>query len=293
MKELAVVSGKGGTGKTTVSASLIALAGNAVASDCDDDAADLHLVLHPTIQQRIDFWAGHVAVIRPEVCGRHGVCAASCRFDAVIVGSNGDGERSYMVDPHLCEGCGVCVRFCPNQAITFPERHCGEWFISETRYGPMVHARLGIAAENSGKLVTLVRREAKRIAEEKNLATIIIDASAGIGCPVIASLSNVSFALVVAEPTLSGLHDFRRILKLVRGLRVPSAVCINKHDIHPGLSREIEQLSREEDLPIVGRLPYDPDVTKAQVARQTAVEFSDGDAAREIRRMWDRLREVV
>ena len=189
MKELVVISGKGGTGKTSVVASFAALTKDAVLADCDVDAADLHLVLTPEVKRREEFWSGHEAVIRQADCIRCGACLAHCRFEAVKMDGQAAGEATFTIDPVACEGCGVCVRFCPVKAIDFPERRCGEWYISDTRCGPMVHARLGIAAENSGQLVSLVRREARRIAGEQGKSLILVDGPPGIGCPVIASVT--------------------------------------------------------------------------------------------------------
>jgi MinD superfamily P-loop ATPase len=187
MKELVIISGKGGTGKTSVTASFAVLADRPVIADCDVDAADLHLVLSPRINEHHEFRSGHEAVIRQNDCNGCGLCLEHCRFDAVKMVRDSAGEPKYNIDPVSCEGWGVCVRFCPEQAIDFPERLCGEWMISETRCGPMIHARLGVAAENSGKLVSTVRREARRIAEEEDRSLVIVDGPPGIGCPVIAS----------------------------------------------------------------------------------------------------------
>jgi len=204
MKELVIISGKGGTGKTSVTASLAALAKRSVICDCDVDAADLHLLLNPVVRERHEFESGYEAIIRQEDCTACGVCAELCRFGAVKTTQKNNGTLVYDIDSIACDGCGVCVRFCPVEAIDFPQRHCGQWFISDTRYGPMVHARLGIAAENSGKLVSTVRREARSIAEKENYKLIIVDGPPGIGCPVIASVTGASQVLVVTEPTVSG-----------------------------------------------------------------------------------------
>ena len=203
MNELVVISGKGGTGKTSIVASLAVLADNAVLADCDVDAADLHLILSPKVQRREEFRSGHEAVVRQEDCSGCGTCLEHCRYGAIIKEDTAPGDPVFRVDPIACEGCGVCVHFCPEQAIDFPETVCGEWFVSETRCGPMVHAKLGIAAENSGKLVATVRKEAKDIAARQQKALVIGDGPPGIGCPVIASVSGASMALVVTEPTLS------------------------------------------------------------------------------------------
>ncbi|MFA5028413.1 MAG: ATP-binding protein, partial [Candidatus Methylomirabilota bacterium] len=207
MPELVVVSGKGGTGKTSLAASFAVLAERPVVADCDVDAADLHLLLSPAVLERHEFWGGREAVIRQADCRGSGVCRQVCRFGAVLAADGPDGLPRFTVDPVACEGCGVCVWFCPERAIDFPERRSGEWMRSETRCGPMVHARLGVAAENSGKLVSIVRREARRIAQEADRRVVIVDGPPGIGCPVIASLTGATAVLMVTEPTLSGEHD--------------------------------------------------------------------------------------
>jgi MinD superfamily P-loop ATPase len=285
MKELVVISGKGGTGKTSVLASFAALARNAVLADCDVDAADLHLVLAPEVRRREEFRSGREAVIRQADCIRCGACLEHCRFEAVKTDGRAAGEATFTIDPFACEGCGVCVRFCPAKAIDFPERLCGEWYVSETRFGPMVHARLGIAAENSGKLVSTVRREARRIAEERRLDWILVDGPPGIGCPVIASIAGASLVLAVTEPTLSGEHDLERVLGLARHFGIPAAVCVNKWDINPALAKRIEESACARGAALAGRISYDRAVTAAQLAGKSAVEYG-GQAGREIRSLW-------
>jgi len=229
--ELVVISGKGGTGKTSVTASLAVLAGRSVLADCDVDAADLHLLLAPRIEQRRDFYSGHQAVIRQTDCIGCGACLAYCRFEAVQRQPAPDHTTLFTIDPALCEGCGVCVHFCPVNAIDFNERWCGEWMISTTRCGPMVHARLGTAAENSGKLVSLVRQEARRLAEAEGITRILVDGPPGIGCPVISSITGADTVLVVTEPTVSGIHDLERVVALaVDQFHIATAVCVNKYD---------------------------------------------------------------
>ena len=240
MKEIVVVSGKGGTGKTSVTASLAVLAERPVLADCDVDASDLYLVLAPRILERHEFFGGRKAVVREADCLGCGDCRRRCRFGAVARRDRSPAGQVFAVDPFSCEGCGVCVRFCPASAIDFPERSCGEWMVSATRCGPMVHARLGIAAENSGKLVSTVRREARRVAEAEGRSLIVVDGPPGIGCPVIASLTGASLVLAVTEPTLSGEHDLARVLDLARHFGIPSAVCVNKWDINPEAAVGIE-----------------------------------------------------
>ena len=293
MKELVVISGKGGTGKTSIVASFAALANGKVLADCDVDAADLHLVLEPRIRHREAFQAGNEATIRQEDCIACGECLTQCRFDAIIRKQDEAGEATFTIDPISCEGCGVCVEVCPAEAIDFTEKTCGEWFISETRHGPMVHARLGIAEENSGKLVTIVRNHAKKIAEEQELDLVIIDGSPGIGCPVIASVVGASLVLVVTEPTLSGINDLERVVTLANHFRIPTVVCINKCDINPQMSARIETLCTEMGLEVAGKVPYDEAVTTAQLERKSVVETDDGPAAREVRRMWTRIHRAL
>jgi len=288
MRELVVVSGKGGTGKTSLTASLAFLADNPVVVDCDVDAADLHLVLSPRIKERHDFYSGHEAIIRQEDCIRCGGCLAHCRYDAIIMDGKSAGEATFTIDPILCEGCGVCVHFCPVKAIDFIDRHCGEWMISETRKGTMVHARLGVAAENSGKLVSTVRREARRIAEEQGNSLIIVDGPPGIGCPVIASLTGATLALVVTEPTVSGEHDLERILSLTEHFKIPAIVCVNKWDLNKELTERIEEKARLMGAWIGARIRYDRSVTLAQIQERAVVEM-DSPVSSDIRRIWEQL----
>ena len=288
MKEIVIISGKGGTGKTSLTASFAVLADRPVIADCDVDAADLHLVLLPRISERHDFRSGHEAVIDQDACIGCGECLAHCRFDAVRMNGTFAGDAQVSIDPVSCEGCGVCVRFCPEQAIDFPERLCGEWMISDTRCGPMVHARLGIAAENSGKLVSRVREEARRIAEERNHSLVIVDGPPGIGCPVIASVTGASLVLVVTEPTVSGEHDLDRVLSLARHFSIPTAVCVNKWDLNPGMTERIENGARQAGARIVGRIRYDRAVTLAQLQEHAVVE-TEAPSAEDVQQLWKNL----
>ncbi len=282
MRELVVLSGKGGTGKTSLTAAFAALSENRVLCDADVDAADLHLLMAPDIRHRTDFKGGNLAAINSEKCTGCGLCIELCRFDAIT-----DDFHIKDVD---CEGCGVCVDFCPEQAIDFPVKTCGEWFISETRFGPMVHARLGIAEENSGKLVTLVRQEAKKLAEQKNLDLIITDGPPGIGCPVIASLGGASALLIVAEPTVSGIHDLKRVAELADHFKVPCMVCINKYDLNPDQARAIEKLAEKKNMAILGRIPFDPVFTESMVRGQTIVEYAGAsDAGLCVKHIWEQV----
>ena len=287
--ELVIISGKGGTGKTSVTAAFASLArGRAVLADCDVDAADLHLVLPPEITRIEEFVSGREAIIDPAKCTGCGRCHELCRFDAIIRTAGDQGAALYAVDPLGCEGCGVCVRFCPARAIEFPECVCGEWMFSETRCGPMVHARLRAAAENSGKLVARVRQEAQGVARNRELGLIITDGPPGIGCPVIAAVTGASKLLVVTEPTLSGEHDLRRVLQLAQLFQIPVAVCVNKWDINRAMTDRIERCALEFGAACAGRVRYDNGVTAAMVAGKSVVE-RESPAGDDIRRMFETL----
>jgi MinD superfamily P-loop ATPase len=278
MKEVVVLSGKGGTGKTSIVGSLAALAERKVLADCDVDAADLHLLLSPLVRQENEFRSGQVAGIDADKCTQCGLCQELCRFKAIA---------DYAVDPVSCEGCGFCSRICPVEAITMRENLAGHWFLSETRYGPLVHARLGIAQENSGKLVAVVRQQAKRIAEEQDLSFIISDGPPGIGCPVISSLSGASLALLVTEPTLSGIHDLERVIGVCRHFGVPAVVCINKYDINGDNTRQIEDFCSSQGIEVAARIPFDNVVTEALVRGVPVVVHSDSPVSREMQKLWD------
>ena len=288
MKELVVISGKGGTGKTSITAAFAALASEAVLADCDVDAADLHLVLEPSVKQASDFSGGKQAAIDAEKCIGCGRCEAMCRFDAIR--SNGSGAtmavKTYAVDPVSCEGCKVCVEFCPVQAIAFNEAINGQWFISETRFGPMVHAKLGIAEENSGKLVTLIRQKAKELAGQRDAGLLIVDGSPGIGCPVIASITGADLVLVVTEPTLSGRHDLERVADLTARFGIQTLLCINKADINPEMTTRIAEEAGKRGISVVGEIPYDDAFTKAQIMKATVPEYTGGEITEHIKALW-------
>lgn len=290
MKEIVIASGKGGTGKTSFVGSFAALARGAAIADCDVDAPDLHLLLNPTVRHSEDFSGGECALVIEASCTGCGLCEDACRYDAIGPSGGHDAQNApRAVDPLACEGCGVCAHVCPESAIELRPVVNGEWFISDTRYGPLVHARLGLAESNSGKLVTLVRRTAREVAEEEERDLIIVDGSPGIGCPVIASLTGADLALLVTEPTRSGVHDLSRIAELCESLGVPCAVCVNRWDLHPGIADEIERWSRERGHRTVGRVPYDETVTEAQIEGKSVVEHSDGPAASAIIEVWNRV----
>ncbi|MCP4668532.1 MAG: (4Fe-4S)-binding protein [Deltaproteobacteria bacterium] len=286
MNELVIISGKGGTGKTSLMAAFAFLAKRKVLCDADVDASDLHLIIEPEVKEQTDFQGGGTAIINQDTCTGCGVCLDLCRWDAITA--------DFQVDPIECEGCGVCVYFCPEEAIDFPVKTCGEWFISDTRFGPMVHARLGIAEENSGKLVALVRQQAKDIAEKNGLDLILTDGPPGVGCPVIASIGGAGAVLIVTEPTLSGRHDLERVAQLAAHFQVPGFVCINKFDINPEETEAIEAFAGEKNLILLGRVPFDPLFTKAMVQGQTIFEY-DGHsrAGNAVREIWSRLEEKL
>ncbi len=293
MKELVVISGKGGTGKTSLTASLAVLGRQVVVADCDVDAADLHLILTPKIQEQHAFIHGHEAEICHEVCVGCGACQLHCRFDAITQTKSESGSVCFDVDPHACEGCGICVELCPVKAITFPDRVCGEWFVSDTRVGPMVHACLGIGADNSGKLVSLVRKRASELAGEQDLDWVLVDGPPGIGCPVIASITGASAALIVTEPTLSGEHDLQRTLSLTKHFDVPTFVCVNKWDINPNMADRIEQLASVTGAKCVARIPYDPIMTQAQILGQAVADDPDNPLAETLNQIWKQLCQTV
>jgi MinD superfamily P-loop ATPase len=316
MKELVAISGKGGTGKTSLVASLAAQAGSVVTADCDVDAADLHLLLAPSIEQKHRFSGGKVASIDPDLCSGCGICSELCRFDAVTRIDSGAATKKdasfckeaggrnrcepqhgqydlYSIDKIACEGCGVCAYFCPQDAISFDDEENGEWYVSSTRFGPMTHARLLPGAENSGKLVTIVRSEAKRIAGRRGAGLVLIDGSPGIGCPVIASVSGADLAVVVTEPTMSGLHDLERVVELARHFDIETAVVINKHDINEDMTSDIEEYAGRSRVRVLGGIRYDEKVTRAQIAGKTVVEFSDGPASQDIRRIWSAVEQMI
>ena len=295
IKELVVISGKGGTGKTSIVASFAALAGQSVLADCDVDAADLHLVLAPDVRHSEEFLGGKVSSIDPDICTGCGLCAESCRFDAIRE-SDDPGvplNKLFTVDPVACEGCGVCKFVCPEDAVDLVDRKAGDWFVSETKFGPMVHARLGIAAENSGKLVALIKTNAEQIASERRLELVIVDGSPGIGCPVISSITGADLVLIVTEPTMSGQHDLARVSDLTKHFNIPAVVCVNKWDINPDVSGSIQEWCEKRELEMVGKVEYDRSVTEAQIAGKSIIEFGNGRVTSEIKQMWEKIREKL
>ena len=292
MKELLILSGKGGTGKTSITAAFAHLASHPrVIADCDVDASDLHLVLAPTEREEHPFISGVKARVVPDLCSGCGTCVELCQFDAMSLeeGARQDAGAVARCDELSCEGCGVCARFCPESAIELDPSDCGKWFISKTRFGPMVHAWIRPGEENSGKLVALVKRKASELAEELDKQLILVDGPPGIGCPVIASISGAHLVLVVTEPTQSGRHDLERVIGLTRHFKVPACVCINKWDLNQDMAREIEDYCRDQGIEVVGSIPFDRAVTEAQVQGVCLTEHADSEAARAVKGLWERI----
>jgi len=284
MKELVILSGKGGTGKTSIVGSFAAIAQNKVLADCDVDAADLHLLLSPSVREENEFWSGQVAIIDEEKCTQCGLCQDLCRFRAI---------KNFKVDAISCEGCGFCSHICPVEAIVMKENMAGQWFVSDTKYGPLVHARLGIAQENSGKLVAVVRQQATQIAEKHGLDYIISDGPPGIGCPVISSLSGANTALLVTEPTLSGIHDLERVLGMCHHFGVQALVCINKYDINEDNTHQIEGYCLSQGVEVAARIPFDKIVTEAMVHGLPVVEYSRNGVSRQIESLWEIVSKLL
>ena len=282
MKQLTIISGKGGTGKTSITASFASLATNSVFADCDVDAADLHLIFKPKIKKKIIFKGLKLASIDYSKCTLCKKCVESCVFDAI--------DDKIKINRNLCEGCGVCNYICPLKAINMINRDSGNAYISDTRFGPLSHAALNTAEEASGKLVAVVRENAKKIAKDMNKNLIIIDGPPGIGCPVIAAISGVDLVIIVTEPTLSAIHDLKRIYNVACHFKIPSIVCINKYDINPNNTKEIEEFCKGENIPIVGEIPYDITITRAMVNEQSIIEYSNGQLSKSIQKMWEEIR---
>ncbi len=289
MKQVTVISGKGGTGKTSLVASFAALAENKVMADCDVDAADLHLLLNPDVKSSSNFMGMDKALIDDEKCTGCGKCLDVCRFDAISKDDRGDGNLRFTVDPIECEGCVLCSRMCSVDAISMIENISGKLFMSETRYGPMVHAKLGIAEENSGKLVALVRKNAKDLAESRGYGLVIIDGPPGIGCPVISSLTGADLAVIVTEPTLSGIHDLERAADLTQHFGIQTLVVVNKYDLSMSNTELIGRICDARGIELVSKIPFDVSVTEAMVEGKPVVEYRDGRLTEEIERLWKRV----
>lgn len=284
MKQIVVLSGKGGTGKTTVLASFAALAGHAVLADCDVDAANLYLLLHPQIDGDEPFQGARVAVRDAERCVGCGECERRCRFEAIT---------ATTVSETKCEGCGLCVLVCPHEALHMEPVVNGRLITGGTRFGPMVYARLKPGGENSGRLVDQVRRVAEATATQAGTEWVLMDGPPGIGCTATSSLVDVDLAVIVTEPTLSGIHDMERVMTLAAHFGVPMAVVINKHDINPANTRVIEQFCRDNHVPVLAKVPYDEVVVAANARQVPVVEYDAGPVTMAVRGAWDNLRQVV
>ena len=290
MKEIVVLSGKGGAGKTSITAGFAALgAKDLVLADCDVDAADMHLLTAPEIQIEEDFYSGKTAEVITEGCVHCFKCMNVCHFDAVQLI---DGE--FVIDAMECEGCGYCYHVCPTHTIEMHPRLAGKFYVSKTRFdNTLVHARLGIAADNSGKLVTKVREEAKKIAEKQQMDYILVDASPGIGCPVVASLTGAHFVVLVTEPTVSGLHDLSRVYELISKLKLKSGCIINKADLNADMSQKIKEFLKENKIELLSELPYDTKFTEAISIGKTIVEYDDGELKEKITLAWEKVKTLV
>jgi MinD superfamily P-loop ATPase len=287
MHEIVVLSGKGGTGKTSLTAAFAHLTRDAIVCDLDVDAPDLHLLLEPEPYRSEAFVSGHEAVVAADRCDGCGLCVELCRFGAVV-----PDEGGCRIDPLKCEGCKLCVALCPAGAIDFPPKNCGRWYLSKTRFGTMVHAQLHPGEENSGRLVALLRQQARRLASAEDRSLILSDGPPGIGCPVISSLSATDLAVVVSEPTPSGFHDLERVIELCRHFRVPAAVIVNKHDLNPGLSAGIEDWCRADDIPLLARVPFDKRFVEAMLAARTVTE-TGGPAAEALAQAWKKTMALL
>jgi MinD superfamily P-loop ATPase len=289
-QEVVVISGKGGTGKTSITACFAQLADGGVVADCDVDAADLHLLLAPEIVEEGDFVGGISVEIDRDDCTGCGKCMEVCRFDAIERSEDG----KYRIELAACEGCGACRMVCDDLAISSEDAVNGRWFTSETRFGPMAHAMLGIAEENSGRLVTLVRDMGTDLAAESGRTDLVVmDGSPGIGCPVIASITGARYAIVVTEPTVSGLHDLQRVLELTQHFRVEAGVLVNKADLNSDMTEKIRVMATKLGAKMLGELPYDKRFTEAQIKRQTLLEFAPCEAGNQIRAIWQRVRRAL
>lgn len=288
MREIIVISGKGGTGKTSLTGAFAHLAANKIICDLDVDAPDLHLLLRPTREREEEFYSGHEALIDREMCTRCGICAGMCQFGAIR-----EDEKGFTVDPLRCEGCKVCVVFCPDSAIRFPEKHCGQWYVSSTRFGHLVHAQLFPGEENSGRLVMVLKQQARELAKANDVDLVLCDGAPGIGCPVISSLSGAQLAVAVTEPTPSGRHDLERVAGLCRHFQIAFAVIINKHDLNSDETARIEAFCREGGYPVLGLLPHDPLVTRAMIQGVVVTELPETEFSRELKLAWTKIEELA
>jgi MinD superfamily P-loop ATPase len=290
MKEIVVVSGKGGTGKTSIVASFTYLAGeDAIIADCDVDAADMHLLLKPDFSHKEEFFSGEIAEINMDYCTNCGICFDVCRFDAVKV-----IDDHHIIEETSCEGCGYCARVCPVMAITNKSAKVGHWYISKIKTNTsMVHAKLGIGADNSGKLVAKVKKEAKRLAREQNKKFILVDGSPGVGCPVISSLSGANFFVLVTEPSISGIHDLKRVYELVKKFKIKAGCIINKANINNEVTKEIIEFLHQENIVKLESLPYDENFTKAMTIGKTIIEYDNAELSKKIKNSWEQIKNLL
>ncbi|SHK57137.1 ATP-binding protein [Desulforamulus aeronauticus] len=284
MKELTIISGKGGTGKTSILGAFATLAGSSLLCDCDVDAANLHILLNPSIKETYEFYGEKKAEILPELCTDCGKCEELCQFKAIQKG---------QINSYACEGCAVCYHVCPAEAIKMKPHLSGHWYISDTKWGPMVHAKLGIAQGNSGLLVNRVRKKAREVAKEHNLSLIISDGPPGIGCPVISSLAGTDMALVVTEPTASGIHDLERIVKVASGFGCITAVCINKYNLDEDNCRFIEDLAEKLEVPVIGKIPYDAAMAEAVLKGIPVTILGQGAAQEPLGELWQQVKHLL
>ncbi len=287
MKELLILSGKGGTGKTTITSSFAYMCKNKVIADCDVDAADLHIILAPEKTERHKFVSGVKATVQKDRCTGCATCKELCRYEAIEV------DETALVDDFSCEGCGVCAHFCPEGAIDLDPNHCGYWFVSKTRFGTLIHAELRPGEENSGKLVSLVKQKAREKAEAEGAELMLVDGPPGIGCPVISSFSGANFVVGVTEPTMSGLHDLERVVELSRHFKVPIGIIINKWDLNRGMTSRIEQFCLNNDIQLLGNIPFDREIVNALVEGKTIFEFKDCKAAQSIANIWQQIEKTL
>ena len=286
MDEITILSGKGGTGKTTLTAALTSIAENAVFCDNDVDAANLHLILQPEVKEEHTFDSGWVVSVNEEKCTSCGICQDYCRFNAIHYNE----KEKIEINPFQCEGCRLCERVCPLQAITSIKNKNNYWYVSDTRFGPFVHAKMGPGEENSGKLVTQVRKKAAEIARNINAKFIINDGPPGIGCPVIASLANTNKVIMVIEPTLSGLHDAQRLVDLVRMFNIQIYAVINKYNINEKVTQNIEKYLKDNTISIIGKIPFHTDLVKAMIFKKTIVEYNpESEITKVIRSIWEKI----
>lgn len=293
MKQLVILSGKGGTGKTSITASFAHLAYTdsvrAVLADADVDAANLELVLSPHVLENHNFMGGKVAWIDPQKCEGCGLCEQFCRFDAIRF-----HKDKYQVDPIACDGCAACMHQCPTNAIKMELQLAGQWFRSDSRYDPLFHAALRPAQENSGKLVTLVKQQARLLAMDEKYPLIIVDGPPGIGCPVISAVSGADMALIITEPTVAAVHDMKRALQMTRHFNIPSAVCINKSDIFQEGNAQIRAYCLEQKIEVLGQIPFDSNVTEAMVSGEPVTAYrSESPASKAINQLWQKLVNII